>query len=200
MLNWHRSKAATSLGVMRFFLPLFELCLWQGTSGKLSSEFKICSSSEFSRLSKLCVVEVDATASDSLCLTILSSSSNRRCLDLSSFFANFLSTPPKHPGRPGSLCFIKNNLSSSIFILFKASACAMSNKLSRSISKFFSRFLNVTRVFLQFFCNSLQTSYKSTSFFTQLGNALVGILAFSQYNHKICTFTNLQFNLANIVK
>src|SRR5436189_4104333 len=110
MLNWHRSKAATSSCVMRFFLPLFELCSWQGTSGKLSSEFKICSSSESSRLSKLFVVEVDATASDSFCL--LSSSSNRRCLDLSSFFANFLSTPPEHLGRPGSLCFIKNNLSS----------------------------------------------------------------------------------------
>ena len=106
MLNWHRSKAATSLGVMRFFLPLFELCSWQGTSGKLSSEFKICSSSESSRLSKLFVVEVDATASDSLCLTILFSSSNRRCLDLSSFSANFLSTPPKHPGLSVSLKII----------------------------------------------------------------------------------------------
>ena len=102
------------------------------------------------------------------------------CLDLSSLSAIFLSTPAKQPGRPGFLCLCKNIVSSSIFIVSRASACAISNKLSKSIWNFSNRHLWISWDFVLFFWSTRQTWWRSTSFFTQFGEDFVGILAFSQ--------------------
>ena len=108
----------------------------------------------------------------SKCGFFLFLSSTFHCLDLSSFPAIFLSTPAKQPGRPGSLCLGKNILSSSIFNLSRASACEISNKLSKSIWNFSDRRLWISCDFVLY--------YWSTSFFTQFGEDFVGILSFFQ--------------------
>ena len=120
MLSWHLSKAATYFGEAKWFLPLF-------LDVSVATTFDVSSKNSSSELRKLTssswydnsfdVKELDAAF-------FLFSYSTFCCLDLSSLQL-FLSTPAKQPGRPGSLCLCKNILSSSIFILSRASACAI---------------------------------------------------------------------------
>lgn len=106
MPKWHRTKAATSLGIMGYLPPLFEVYSMPRTSGKLSSEFKIRSS-------------VEASEQYSLW--------KQMHQPITIFVKHFLLSPPKNSGRPESLFFFQNTLCSSIFMYSK-------NHINRQIS------------------------------------------------------------------
>lgn len=112
---------------LRAVVLIHSLYLWsnlfleQKTFDKLTSEFRICHSSEWFGYSNLCIVEVDATVTTSLLITFLSSSSNSRYLGLSSLSILICL---HEPSILVDMVLLKSTLSSSL-------------KLSRSFTKLF---------------------------------------------------------------
>ena len=211
MLSWHLSKGATNFGETKSFLNLF-LDVSVATMFDVATLHQQLlfdgkdSSSELRKLTSTfwCDNSCDVKEVDAAFLLF----SSPLFVALTSLFAQqfFLSTPAKQPGWPGSLCLCKNILSFSIFIISRASACAISNKLFKSIWNFSNRCLWISWDFIHtHFFEAPAKQMKIHKLLYTVWRGFCGYSCLSQKNNslaniKICTFTYSQFNFSNIKK